>query len=91
MPYHGSHIPCTGQLVKFLMLNTREVKLSLFTPNKVKYLGNVLTYDLGDGLVAFLRKNGSGILNSGFHVFPLSVCYLASNFKTREKTMFFEV
>ena len=93
MPYHGSHSHslCTGQPAKFPMLNTREVNLSLFTPNNVEYLRNVLTYDLGDGLVGFLRKSGSGILNSRFHTFPLSACYLASNFKNAEKTTFFRI
>jgi len=91
MPYHGRRIPCTGQLAKFPVLNTREVKVSLFTPNKGQYIGNLLTYDLGDGLVGFPRKNGSGILNSRFHRFPVSAWYLPSNFKNAEKTMFFEV
>ncbi len=46
------------------MHNTRAVKWSLFTPNNVEYLGNLLTYDLADGLVRLLMKNGSHIVRS---------------------------
>jgi len=43
-------------------------QVSLFTPNKVEYLENELTYDLGDGLVRFHLKQSSGIVNSHVRV-----------------------